>query len=1309
MAPLLEGQQQWVSEVLSEQLGAPVTIGGLSARWSALRPGIDIRDISIIDDDGHTVLSIKTGAAQIDLLESLISLRLRLWNLEFHNVDIHLQQTTDGWQLQGSLAESRPTPVTDDSQQVDDPLDIFLLARIIEIKDANAHFHSMDGETSDISLSEVLLQNDGKFHRFTSRLDLPGSPEILTLVFEGYGDPRSREQFSGRGFLGFFRFPLLEFEQFISAELSESKLMQQTQVDANLWLDIEAGGNTRISGDFNIYSSVDGSRKQVVDGNLFGRRDEQTGWLLDLIRISARDPRSDRSLVSDLDVQLTYLPPSQTVTVSGNNLDLQTAAIELAASGLLPQRASDFVADLSPTGTFESWLVSVPLEAPMELRIQASVVDGAAKGVRGVPGFTGVTGFLDTGVREGSILLQADKPFSIDIKPVYEEPLHFSTAMGEVRWSVNREQNQVLVYSGLLSMTGPARDAKGVFYLDVPFKRRSRAGELYLQIGLNDAPVGSHKMLVPSQLPKNTLDWLDQALVGGQVDRGGFIFRSYIGPDRPSGRTTQLLLSVNEGELRYLKSWPSAELLSGIVQIDNQKISGEIDSGLFLGSAITELDLTVASSPGGGSRILNLSGRLSGPAEDGLAILTDTPLRQFIPERIHSWEMDGSMSAEVELSIPLSKDQSGTSQKVAVNLSDTTLTLPELSLSFSEIEGKLIYDSKLGISSEPMALTLWDLPFRAELVTEGWQRNTSKSAVNIGFEGTVNPHSLANWSQRPELYFISGDIEARGQVTVPLIENQPFRLVAESDLSSVAVELPEPFGKSVGETNSLRFEMTSENNLNRFQFHYGDSSQEGAIQSAVAGTIEQNDLGLIGVVSNREEAGKLPDAGIEIRVDLEELNGEEWLEVVSQYQTFQEIAAREAADSLISNLSGGSVVTDAELPEGDGLAIDVEASVFLWDDFSTEAVSLNGRSLGGEVWAFDVDSPLLAGEIQWLGEDQPVAVDLQRLSLSVEEDVTVEEGSVDGSSESFLSGIDPASLLAVDFSVDNIMLNEEHYGSWAFELRPVNSAVRLNQLEASVKTLNISGDLEWSKRDGFEYTFFDGNVSTGNLKKTFKSWEAGEVITSESAELNGRLLWLGSPLELQLDELYGPAKVSIKDGKFLTSGQAQAGTDMLRLLGLFNFDSWLRRLRLDFTDVYESGMAFDEFYGDLVFGDGYLFLERPISIETPSAKMQMGGVIDLENETLDSSLVVTLPIAGNATTMAALLAGLPVAAGVYVINKILNTQVEQLTSASYRVTGEWSDPSVKFNRLFDRDAAREAGEKAARTRVENAINETLEQ
>ena len=94
-----------------------------------------------------------------------------------------------------------------------------------------------------------------------------------------------------------------------------------------------------------------------------------------------------------------------------------------------------------------------------------------------------------------------------------------------------------------------------------------------------------------------------------------------------------------------------------------------------------------------------------------------------------------------------------------------------------------------------------------------------------------------------------------------------------------------------------------------------------------------------------------------------------------------------------------------------------------------------------------------------------------------------------------------------------------------------------------------------------------------------------------------------------------------------------------------------------------------------------------IDVNGASSGFRFTGLVDLDNapepQTVDGELVVTLQVAKNLPWVAALAAGLPVAAGVFVVSKVFEKQVNRFSSGVYSITGNLDDPEVAFDRVFD--------------------------
>ena len=207
-----------------------------------------------------------------------------------------------------------------------------------------------------------------------------------------------------------------------------------------------------------------------------------------------------------------------------------------------------------------------------------------------------------------------------------------------------------------------------------------------------------------------------------------------------------------------------------------------------------------------------------------------------------------------------------------------------------------------------------------------------------------------------------------------------------------------------------------------------------------------------------------------------------------------------------------------------------------------------------------------------------------------------------------------------------------------------------------------------------------GPVAVDNIGDMFVSFDIDKVVDSESGKLTFDLAWQEKPWGLSRENITGDFDIKLTDGSFYKSAGGAGGA--LKLVSLFNFANWLRRLQLDFSDVVGQNLEYNRLKGKLHFENGVASLRDPLKMNMPSGRMSMAGDFDLVNETVDTRLVATLPVATNLPWVVAMMGGLPAAAGVYVTSKLVEKQVDRLSSISYEVTGPWDDVKVSVDKIF---------------------------
>ena len=117
---------------------------------------------------------------------------------------------------------------------------------------------------------------------------------------------------------------------------------------------------------------------------------------------------------------------------------------------------------------------------------------------------------------------------------------------------------------------------------------------------------------------------------------------------------------------------------------------------------------------------------------------------------------------------------------------------------------------------------------------------------------------------------------------------------------------------------------------------------------------------------------------------------------------------------------------------------------------------------------------------------------------------------------------------------------------------------------------------------------------------------------------------------------------------------------MGRMIGLFNVQNLMRRLSLDFSDLFQSGTGFDQITGEFTFKQGQAYTDN-LTIEAPAARIQVQGRTGLKERDYEQRVTVT-PRFGGALPIAGVLAGGPaVGAAVLLAERLLQKGIEQAT------------------------------------------------
>jgi uncharacterized protein (TIGR02099 family) len=1276
--PMLNDYRDVIADQMSEALDVDVDIGAIEARWVGLRPELKLKDVSLQSEEGRRVFAVGHIQGQLSLVNSLRQGQLVWRQLQFTGLHMQFEQADDGrWNL-GGLGLARPRA---DDSMVTDPLDIFLMARHLTLTDSTFEFAFRTGHEAALSVPELLLENEDGFHRLAANFSVDGDEQAFAVVIEGHGEPRAEENFRVAGHLALENFPM---EKVVAAldiaawdAASEGQWSEGHRLDTRVWFGgnpyrhMELKGRIRADG-LPLKAPQDVQLPEGLQAEITGSWQARQGWQLNL---------------QDAEIYWNTLtsPQFNLVLKGAFNEPLQVAIdeIDLAAwrelaerTGMLQGKLQKVIATLAPEGK----LTRIHLEqrAPEQghFHMRANLRNARFAAYKGAPAIERLDGFVEASSQAGRVVIDSPHGFSMFYPEIYRQPMMYERAMGELRWAIRREMQQVEVFSGLISLSGEEGEGRGYIHLILPYGRQGRVPHMTLLVGLQNSDARFHPTYVPSKVPEALYAWLEDSTGRGDISEAGFLWhgplREQEGGSRPA---IQLFGYIDQAALRFSPDWPALEQAQGRLVLDNRELDVHINSGAIGGNLLQQVRVQLRRQPDE-TPVLLVSGRAQGDLGDALQLLRESPVAKHIGGEFETWRGSGAVRTQVDLAVPLQGDSAAGKYEVHADLSDAQVTLPPFRLAFDRISGPLHYTTAQGLNSQGLDFVLWGKPGTVKLATA--VEAGSAQELKLEFQSAVAIDPLVQWLRQPAVgRVVSGATDVAGSIRIALGQAKQLQGNVKIDITSglegVAVTLPAPYGKEAQQTQPLSVKGTIAE-LQHFQVAYAD------LLRAQFRLGEQPDSASLAFGSSYEplESGYFDVSGRVGKVDLQA-----WQQVL---QRFQDGSAETGALPVGPNTAGSA----ADWPLKP--RFDLHLKALQLEQFALEQLYLAGEHRDAR-WRLDVRSPHLYGEIFVFDDNHPLQVNLKTLRLpSADSPPTPSENPVGA-----LKGIDLGSLPAVNFSVESLSAGEKSYGSWAFHLRPIDGGISLQNLRGQVYGLTVDGrganmegaELIWLQSRERNSTYFGGRVSTGDLGEVLQALGQPELLESRSAQFDLELLWPEAPDAPRLEHLQGSVGVEINKGRFIRGAEA-GNNPFLRLFGLLNFDTLARRLKLDFSDLYKEGMAFDSVSGKLYFANGQVVVNEPLRVQSPSATLQFAGVLDAKTEQINASLVATLPMTGNLTFAAAIVGGLPAAVGVYAVGKLFKEQVDRVSSVRYHIGGSWNDPNIRVDRIFGSSTESEA-------------------
>lgn len=732
--------------------------------------------------------------------------------------------------------------------------------------------------------------------------------------------------------------------------------------------------------------------------------------------------------------------------------------------------------------------------------------------------------------------------------------------------------------------------------------------------------------------------WWENAIVTGSATDGRVSYQGaltktalYDGGATLNGKANYQDVVLDYG---YERDWPVLSKGKGIVQIDNATLSFLSEQGWIEDDQLEQATVAIKSIFRN-DRSLEIDASMQSNVTTVMDFLLDGPLLKINSAADQKPALPissegGLVDADVQISIPLNNLKLAKVTGAAV-VNNGQLTLPQ-GVTVTNINGSVNFTENSAVSEDINAEFLGGAVTANLTTTEAAQ----PPVLRLEAQGTANVVDLKPWIGEHLLSWFDGVTDWQGAI---LIDGPSANISASSNLEGIVVTAPAPLAKSTLESLPMDFEMAVGKDIEQsLSVTLGDD-----MYAQFTGDINKGNQFLDKSIISLGGDRSIKD-GVNFDINYDDINLDDWLEAIIK------LSQIELADKT------NTIFLDSMR----SLKLNSADPTLLGRKFG--AMQLSAVSSDGGNWIGSISGENVDGVIQ---ADPRAEIGNYRLNLSK---LYIPEGPKEKPElDPIDNSLSPDKYPIIDLNVNSFRFVRKQLGHLQMRGEPVENAWKLTKFELNHQGVSTKAEGQWvNTPETGTITSFDIETVIDEAGGALQELDMGGFVSKGEGSLKANINWIGAPHEFDYSRLNGDFDLRVEDGELV---KIEPGTG--KLLGLLNFNAIARRLTLDFSDVFSSGLEFDRMRYAGVFADGEAIM-RQAYIFTPAVFVNMQGKLDLDNELIDMEIHLSPELGGNLTLLSAL-ANPAAGALVFLTQQLFKDEMRSASYKSYRALGSWED------------------------------------
>ena len=1197
---------------------------------------IILNDIELADSEEFPfVLTTDYLFLHFDFWESLVEQTLNFNRFSLQGVDLTLKKS----QQQRAETKSEQSLFTRDSLQT-----VFLQQLDkFSVKDSRIHYKNYLGIDKTIVIENLRWLNDGDTHQGVGSASLPESfgNNSLKFIIDLSGEKGEPDNpLQGKLYV---EADNLNISDYLIDRVAPDVQIDDAVLGFQIWAEFSLTELLQAQVILNdsqlAWSQSEKLHNWQLNSGLLQLTNSKKGWLLDSYDL---DIEHNQEKLQDLTV--SGYGSGEQASFAFNSLYLRDLLSFYLLNSNLTKTQLSLLQALAPDADLKRVTVSQNKVGKLQFGVQLAAFKNHPKGA--VPGLSNaqIEVLGDTSQGEINISLPKQK---IYFDGQFSRAMPVESGDLALRWSVMPEGLKLFSEQSLLKTTD--LDTITEFSLLFPnkeAKNKSPFLSLYSYASLNDAGKAQYYYPVKAMKEK-VFGYLQPTLKKGKVEGAKILWYGMLNhyPYKQHDGIFQAWVPLREAQYDFYEKWPGLTDLDLDLLFENDWLTMDALQASLGKAKVQKLTAKIDHLNRNG--MITIDADINEDAQKISHYLKNSPLKESVGKALTFIDVQKTLSGQLQLTIPFNRKKQQTETLGEITLSDNDINIElsdKITLPLKNVQGKFSFING-NLTAQKIAAQLFEQDLQISFATT---QEKERYQVNVDIDSAWDLQQLSNTLPQLAPLQLSGRLDWTGNINFENDFSGGYKstTVLSSATQGIKSNLPFPFNKNALQSWPTTVSISGDHQSSIFTFNIKDK------------------LDLIGLLDYQDKeqsipyftlnigADKLSDVDREkhiIKVALGELNISDW------YRQWSELNKQD-------NSSG-----DFSVIEPDQILVDIKHATFLEQPLSALKIDVINDK---QKWSADINSDNLQANVEYRS-GVPVRLDLDIKKLNFQamdlSDLHTEKGEV---SQQLMQQSDNLQERYPEVFAEctSCIYGNYNFSPLQLHLYPNKSSLNIDYINIGTKKelTHIAG--VWNQR----HTNMIIDSLANKKNNIVKRLGFSSPIVYKKAELNGNLNWVGAPWQFNFESLNGALSASLKDGSITEVSDKGA-----RLLSIFSLNAIRRSLNLEFNDVFDKGLNFDDFTLSAKITDGVV-KNDDFYLNGSAGKIIGKGLLDLVNNDTNYEFSYSPAVTSSLPVLTAFAINPLTGAAVLMMSKLLEPVVETIIRVDFSVKGPLDNPTVKL-------------------------------